>query len=208
MSSIGDNHMNASDAGRSRDGDVQINSDLGRRIRHAIRDVPDFPSAGIIFKDVTPLLGNPKLFKEAVFAMARPVLELGITHVAAIESRGFIFGSAIALELGAAFVPVRKAGKLPGACLSESYVLEYRSDTLEIHADALGAAIDERRMAAKPKVLVIDDVLATGGTAAAACRLVERGGGVVQAVSVLIELTSLSGREQLRGTEINSIVVY
>ena len=194
--------------------------------------------------------------------MARPMSEVGISHVAAIESRGFIFGAAIALELGAAFVPVRKVGKLPGRCMAESYALEYRTDTLEIHEDALhasthadalvapihagavvapihedelhpridapvhtlgevGTPIDARVTAhtldapgsarartAKPSVLVVDDVLATGGTAAAACRLIERAGGMVQAVCVLIELSFLNGREELRGKKIISIAVY
>lgn len=164
-----------------------------------VRDVPDFPKAGILFKDITPLLASAVAFKEAVEAMAEPVLNLQPTHVLGLESRGFIFGSALAQRLGLGFVPARKPGKLPLATHSEAYGLEYGNDALEIHQDAFGPG---------DRVLIVDDVMATGGTAAAAQRLVQRTGAQPVALTVFIELTSLPGREKVEGLPVFSVLRY
>ena len=172
---------------------------IAAEVRRAIRDVPDFPKPGILFRDITPVLAHPTLFAKAALALALPFERQGISHVVSIESRGFILGAPVALELGAAFVPVRKPGKLPAATVREAYALEYGTDALEMHADALRGATG---------VLVVDDVLATGGTAAAACRLVERAGGRVTACAFLIELTALRGRAALGTTRVEALVAY
>lgn len=161
---------------------------LAERVARVVRDVPDFPKPGITFKDITPLLADAALLREVVRAMQAPFIDAGITHVVAMESRGFLFGVPMALDLGAAFVPVRKPGKLPWRTASERYALEYGDDTLEMHVDALHPGA---------RVLLVDDVLATGGTAAAAARLVERHGGVIAGLSVLMELGFLRGRDAL-----------
>ncbi len=168
-------------------------------VRRTLRDVPDFPKPGVLFRDITPVLANPALFGRVMMALALPFEGQGITHVVSIESRGFILGAPVALELGAAFVPVRKPGKLPAATLREDFMLEYGTDSLEIHTDALRGS---------KGVLIVDDVLATGGTAAATCRLVERAGGKVFACSFLIELTALKGRKALKGIRTESLVTY
>jgi adenine phosphoribosyltransferase len=164
-----------------------------------VRDVPDFPKEGILFRDITPLLANAEAFGEAVTAMAQPILTLQPTHVLGLESRGFIFGSALAQKLGVGFVPARKPGKLPLPTHSESYGLEYGTDALEIHKDAF-----------KPgdRVLIVDDVMATGGTAAAAQRLIQRTGAHAVALTVFIELTSLPGREKVEGLPVFSVLRY
>jgi adenine phosphoribosyltransferase len=167
--------------------------------RAAIRDVPDFPKPGIVFKDITPVLGDVSLFRDVTAALAAPYRGRGVTHVVGIESRGFILAGPIAQVLGAGFVPVRKPGKLPWRSIREEYALEYGTDALEIHQDALGSGAS---------VLVVDDVLATGGTAGATCRLVERAGGVVIACAFMIELTALGGRGRLGGHPISSLVTY
>jgi adenine phosphoribosyltransferase len=172
---------------------------IADEVRRTIRDVPDFPKPGILFKDITPVLASPSLFGKVMMALASPFERQGITHVVSIESRGFILGAPVALELRAAFVPVRKPGKLPAAIVREDYTLEYGMDALEIHADALHAS---------KGVLVVDDVLATGGTAAATCRLVERAGGTVVACAFMIELGALKGREKLGDRRVESLVVY
>ncbi|MFH1008735.1 MAG: adenine phosphoribosyltransferase [Candidatus Latescibacterota bacterium] len=164
-----------------------------------IRDVPDFPKAGILFKDITPLLKAPEAFREAVHLLSRQVSGRQIDAVVGIESRGFIFGAAIACQLGVGFVPVRKPGKLPADTVKEEYALEYGTDALEIHRDAILPGT---------KVLLVDDLLATGGTAAAACRLVEGLGGKIVHVAFLVELAFLEGRDRLKGHEISSILVY
>ena len=164
-----------------------------------VRDVPDFPKPGIVFKDITPLLADPALFRAATEAMAAPHEAAGITHVVAVESRGFILGGPVAQRLGAGFVPVRKAGKLPFRTDRVEYDLEYGTDRLEIHADACGAG---------SRVLVLDDVLATGGTAAATCRLVEQVGGTVVACSFLIELSFLSGAAAIAPRPHRSVLVF
>jgi len=173
--------------------------DLDTRLALTIRDVPDFPSPGILYKDITPLLAAPGLLEEAIAAMSAPFRDDGITHVVAVESRGFLFGVPMALSLGASFAPARKPGKLPWRTVSESYTLEYGADALELHADAVGVG---------DRVLVVDDVLATGGTAAATCRLVERLGGRVVGLSVLAELTFLHGRDRLRDRRVHSLMRY
>lgn len=164
-----------------------------------IRDVPDFPKEGIIFKDITTLLENPQAFKEATLALFEPVRKLGIDKVVGIESRGFIFGALLADKLSAGFVPVRKPGKLPYQTLKESYALEYGTDSLEIHQGAIKEG---------EKVLIHDDLLATGGTAQAACNLVKKLGGQVVMVSFLLELTFLNGRDKLTPYNINSVIKY
>ena len=168
-------------------------------VKRTIRDVPDFPKPGIVFKDITPVLGDAALFRRVTEAMAAPFAHDAITHLVAIESRGFIFGAPVAQQLGAAFVPVRKPGKLPAARQREEYSLEYGTDALEMHADALGD---------RARVLIVDDVLATGGTAAATCRLIERAGGSVAGLSFLLVLEFLHGRHALAGRRIESLVTF
>jgi adenine phosphoribosyltransferase len=157
-------------------------------LRSFIRDVPDFPSAGIVFKDITPLLADGAAFARAVASMSDAIVEAGATTIVGIESRGFIFGASIASRLGLGFVPVRKFGKLPWRTFTQSYDLEYGTDTLEIHEDAVGP---------NSRVIVVDDVLATGGTAAATVDLIRGTGASVEAVSVLLELEFLRGRSRL-----------
>lgn len=176
-------------------------AELISRVKAAIRDVPDFPKAGIVFKDITPLLADASLFRETTDAIARPFQRERITHVVAIESRGFILGAPVAQALGAGFVPVRKKGKLPARTEVEEYALEYGTDQLEIHSDAC----DWSR---RPRVLIVDDVLATGGTADATRRLVERLGGEVAGFSFLIALGFLAGLERLRGRTLRALVTY
>ncbi|MBB5016520.1 adenine phosphoribosyltransferase [Rehaibacterium terrae] len=156
-----------------------------------IRDVPDFPRPGILFKDITPLLGHGAGFAAAIRHMAEPWRAAGIEVVAGIEARGFILGAALARELGAGFVPIRKPGKLPGRTLGADYALEYGSDRLEVHADAVASGT---------RVLLVDDVLATGGTLAASRRLVEGVGADLAGAMVLIELAALRGRERWSDT--------
>jgi adenine phosphoribosyltransferase len=168
-------------------------------VRRTVRDVPDFPKQGIVFKDITPVLLDAQLFSRVCAALAEPFRGADITHVVAMESRGFIFGAPVAMALGAGFVPIRKPGKLPSATVREDYALEYGTDALEMHADAL---------AGSRGVLVVDDVLATGGTAAATCRLVERAGGKVTGCAFLMELTFLPGRTALAGRRVEALVAY
>jgi adenine phosphoribosyltransferase len=167
--------------------------------RSFIKDVPDFPKKGIVFKDITPLLADPKAFGAAIDAMAEPYLGQGIRLVAGIESRGFLFASAIARRLEAGVVPIRKKGKLPRKTLSATYELEYGTDTLEIHADAAPSG---------SAVLLVDDVLATGGTAKGACELLEKLGAKVAGASFLIELGFLNGRKKLPGRDIRTLIAY
>jgi adenine phosphoribosyltransferase len=165
-------------------------SSLAEAIRAALRDVPDHPKPGILFKDITPVVGDAALFVRVTDALARPFAGEGITHVAGIESRGFVFGAPVAQRLGAGFVPLRKPGKLPAARMREEYALEYGTDALEAHVDACGTGA---------RVLVIDDVLATGGTAAAACRLVEAIGGVVVGCAFVLAIGGLGGERAIAG---------
>ncbi len=173
--------------------------DEGIDLKRYIRDIPDWPKKGILFRDITPLLLNPEAFAEAVEALCADFTEMGIEYVAAVEARGFIFGSAVAEKLGAGFVPIRKKGKLPWQTESVSYDLEYGTDTLEVHSDAIESG---------GKVLMVDDLLATGGTMAAACKLIEKIGGTVAGIAFLIELADLKGREKIADYKVTSIISY
>jgi adenine phosphoribosyltransferase len=168
-------------------------------LKSYIRDVPDFPKAGIIFKDITPLLASGEALADAVARMADPWRDRGVDLVVSAEARGFILGAAVALELGAGFIPVRKPGKLPWKSVSKTYELEYGTDTLCLHADAV-----------KPgqRVLLLDDLLATGGTMAACAALCRELGGEVLGVAFLIELSFLGGRSKLDGLEVQSLIDY
>lgn len=169
------------------------------QLKKFIRDVPDYPQKGIVFRDITPLLADKKVFREVVDLMSKSWLNEPPDLVAAIEARGFIPGSAMAVKLGAGLVPIRKTGKLPWRTIFETYDLEYGTDQLEAHADAV-----------KPgqKVLIVDDVLATGGTASAAVRLMRKLGAEVIGVQVLIELGYLDGRKRLTDVKLVSEIVY
>jgi adenine phosphoribosyltransferase len=158
------------------------------RIAAAIRVVPDFPSPGIMFQDVTPVLADAELFRASIAALAEPWRGAGVSHVAGIESRGFIFGASVAVELGAGFIPIRKPGKLPFERVGQDYALEYGTGRLEVHVDACPASA---------RVLIVDDVLATGGTAAAACALIEAVGGTVVACGFMLSIEALGGTARL-----------
>lgn len=162
-----------------------------------IRTVLDFPKKGIGFKDITTLLKDPLALKESVQKLCEPFMEQNIDLVVGIESRGFIFGGAMALQMGVGFVPIRKAGKLPADTVSESYALEYGTDTIEIHRDAIQKGLN---------ILLVDDLLATGGTAAAAIRLIEKLEGNVIAVCFLIELSFLNGRQKLGDCPVHVLI--
>ncbi len=164
-----------------------------------IRSIPDFPKPGILFRDITPLLGHPEAFRQAVGRLAEAVRDLDAEIVAAAEARGFLFAAPLALELGAGLVPIRKPGKLPYETVAHTYDLEYGTDTLEIHTDAVRPGA---------KVLVVDDLLATGGTVEACCRLVEKAGGTVVGCAFLIELASLGGAARIAGYKRVSLIRY
>lgn len=164
-----------------------------------IRDVPDFPKPGILFKDITPLLASPAGLALAVELMAQPWRGKGVQYVVGAESRGFIFGTAVAKALSAGFVPVRKPGKLPAAARRHEYALEYGTDALEIHEDAIPRGAH---------VLIVDDLLATGGTLAACCQLVEAIGGEIAGVAVMIELSDLKGRTGIARYPLHSVLKY
>ncbi|MEH6760044.1 MAG: adenine phosphoribosyltransferase [Maribacter arcticus] len=168
-------------------------------LRSLIRDVPDFPKEGVIFKDITLLLQNPDALKETTNELFKLLNGQKIDKVVGMESRGFIFGPMLASKLNAGFVPIRKPGKLPSTTLSETYNLEYGTDTLEIHIDAIEKG---------DKVLIHDDVLATGGTANAACKLIERLGGEIVQCNFLIELTFLNGSSKMNDYSVQSLLKY
>lgn len=170
-----------------------------QRLQARIRDIPDFPKPGIIFKDITPLMKDPAAMRLAIHQLLHPFLGESISAVAGMEARGFIFGSLVAWELGVGFVPLRKPGKLPHDTHSTSYDLEYGSATLEVHRDALGKG---------DRVLLIDDVLATGGTAAASCQLIEELGAEVIGCAFVIELDFLNGRSRLANRLVHSLLHY
>ena len=163
-----------------------------------IRDVPDYPKQGIVFKDITPLLADPTAFAAACDRMAAPYKDSAVTHGVAIESRGFLFGAPIAMALGAGLVPMRKAGKLPHTTTGISYDLEYGTDRLEIHTDSLTPS---------SRVVLVDDVLATGGTAAAACQLIESLGATVVGCSFLMRLGFLNGVQRLANRRVTSALI-
>ncbi len=169
------------------------------RLTSKIRDIPDFPKPGIVFKDITPLVKDPAALRLTVHQLLHPFLGREITAVAGMEARGFIFGSLVAWELGIPFVPLRKPGKLPYDVQSVSYDLEYGSATLEAHIDAFSE---------NDKVLLVDDLLATGGTAKASCELVEKLGATVEACAFVVELDFLNGRETLKNYQIHSLLHY
>jgi adenine phosphoribosyltransferase len=168
-------------------------------LRRLVRDIPDFPKPGILFRDITPLLADPPGLALAVELLANPYRGKGIDLVVGAESRGFIFGTAVACCLSAGFVIVRKPGKLPHTRISKSYDLEYGKDALEMHADAI---VEGQR------VLIVDDLLATGGTMKACCELVEQLGGQIAGIAVLIELAGLGGREKVGNLDIHSVIKY
>jgi len=168
-------------------------------VREGIRDIPDFPQKGIIFKDITTLLNDPELFIMTMSLFEKSVKGMDIDYIAGIESRGFIFGSILAYHLGCGFVPIRKPGKLPAKTFSESYALEYGTDSVEIHQDAFKE---------NARVLIIDDLLATGGTALAAAKLVEKCGARVTGIHFLIELLFLKGAEKLKSYPVESFIKF
>ena len=172
---------------------------LEHRVRDALRPIKDYPKPGIVFQDITPVLSDASLLHDVIAGMAEPFASRGVTHVVGIEARGFILGGAVATTLRTGFVPVRKPGKLPWVRVKEEYALEYGTDALECHSDGVGAG---------SKVLVVDDVLATGGTMAAGCRLVEQAGGTVVGCAFLVELGFLKGREKLAGYDVYSLITY
>ncbi|MBN1594287.1 adenine phosphoribosyltransferase [candidate division FCPU426 bacterium] len=169
------------------------------KIKEKIRDIPDFPKAGIIFKDITPLLADAEGFAQAVNAMAEHFQGLGITKVVCVEARGFIIGAPLAARLGAGIVPVRKPGKLPYQTIQQTYALEYGTDTLEMHVDAIAPG---------DRVLIADDLLATGGTVAAVVELVKKLKGEILGLAFLIELDFLHGRNKLKGQDIFTLIHY
>jgi adenine phosphoribosyltransferase len=168
-------------------------------LKSVIRDIPDFPKPGIIFKDITPLLKNPQAFGETVNLLVKSVEGFGVTDVVGIEARGFIFGSALALRLGVGFVPVRKPRKLPYETISECYSLEYGTDSIEMHCDALAGG---------DRAVIVDDLLATGGTMQAAVRLVEKTGAEAACIRFVVELAFLKGREKLAGYDVWSLMTF
>ena len=169
------------------------------RLQQFIRDIPDWPKKGILFRDITPLLADHRAFGAAVNLIIQPFVDRRIDFVAAVEARGFIFGVAAAQRLGAGIIPIRKAGKLPHQTHTETYALEYGTDSLQVHRDAASSGAN---------VLLVDDLLATGGTMAAAARLIEKIPAQVVGISFLIELEALGGRQKLEGYEVHSVIHY
>ncbi len=174
-------------------------NNVADELKKFIRDVPDFPKKGIIFKDITPLLADKEALAKTIKILADNYRNKGITRVLGVESRGFLLAAPVAVELGAGVVPVRKKGKLPHDKISAEYALEYGTDSLEIHSDAVAAG---------EKVIVIDDLLATGGTCAAVCEMVKRLKGTVAGIGMLIELAFLNGRDKLKGHDLFILIKY
>jgi len=169
------------------------------QIRRAIRDIPDFPKPGILFRDITPILKDPVIFRLAISEFVQGAKAVGAQKIAGIDARGFLFGATVAHELNVGFVPIRKKGKLPFSTLSEAYDLEYGSAEVEVHSDAFEPG---------ERVVLIDDLLATGGTAAAAIRLIQRAGGTPVLTQFLIELAGLNGRKALGDVPVSAIISY
>jgi adenine phosphoribosyltransferase len=168
-------------------------------LKKFIRDIPDWPKKGILFRDITPLLASPSAFSAAVESLCRAFENEKVDYVAAVEARGFIFGAAVAQRLGKGFVPIRKKGKLPFKTEKITYDLEYGKDTLEVHSDAVEKAA---------KVLMVDDLLATGGTMAAACKLIEKIGARIVGIAFLVELADLKGRKKLGSYKVKTVISY
>ena len=168
-------------------------------LKKHIRNIPDFPKQGILFRDITTLLKDKTAFKKAIDGLAKIVKGKKIDYVVAVESRGFIFGAALAYKLGAGFIPIRKKGKLPAETISASYALEYGTDSLEMHKDALKE---------NSKILIVDDLLATGGTVAAVCQLTQQVKAKIAGIVFLIELCDLKGRDKLKGYPVYSLIQY
>ncbi len=162
-------------------------------LKALVRTIPDYPRKGILFRDITTLIEDPKGFKESIERITASHKDLGITHVAGIEARGFIFGAGVAIALGVGFVPVRKSGKLPGETIGQNYALEYGVDTIEIHADVINKA---------HRVLLVDDLIATGGTALAAVKLLRRTGARVEHAAFVIDLVDIGGAQKLRAENV------
>jgi len=176
-----------------------MDQDKLKWIRDSIRDVPDFPKPGILFKDITTLIRDPKALSDSLDLLTEPFADAGVTAVAGMESRGFIFGVPVAERLGVGFVPIRKPGKLPAETVREEYELEYGTDSLEMHSDAVGPG---------DRVLVVDDLLATGGTAEATVRMIRGVGAEVVGAAFVIELGFLEGRAKLGDLKLHSLVVF
>ncbi|RYE88399.1 MAG: adenine phosphoribosyltransferase [Hyphomicrobiales bacterium] len=170
-------------------------------LKSLVRSIPDYPKPGILFRDITTLIEHPEGFRESVEQIASRHRNVGITHVAGIEARGFIFGAGVAIALGVGFIPVRKKGKLPGETIGQNYALEYGVDTIEIHADVLEAG---------DKVLLVDDLIATGGTALAAVSLLRRTGASIENAGFVIDLFDLGGADKLRaaGVTVNALIPF
>ncbi len=168
-------------------------------LKEYVRDVPDFPKKGIVFKDITTILKDPKAHRFAIDELFNKCIGLHINKVVGIESRGFILGGALAEKLGVGFVPIRKPGKLPAEVVKETYSLEYGTDTIEMHKDSISPG---------DKILLHDDLLATGGTARAACNLIEKLGGEIVQISFIIELAFLRGRDHFAGYDVRSLISY
>lgn len=168
-------------------------------LKQYIRGIPDFPKPGILFRDITPLLSDPGAFSQAIKEMSSPYMDKGIQYVAAVEARGFMFGSAIAYLLNAGFIPLRKKGKLPHQTMAAAYGLEYGQDSIEVHTDAIRPG---------DKVLLVDDLLATGGTMAAACELLQKLEAQISGLSFLIELTDLHGRRRIQSYPLHVVLSY
>jgi len=178
---------------------MRLNMDRLALIKQAIRDVPDFPKKGILFKDITPVLKDGELFSMVLELFSEKIAKRQVDLIAAVEARGFVFGAAMAHHLNCGFVPIRKPGKLPYHAFRETYELEYGTDSLEIHRDAVSTG---------QKVLLIDDLLATGGTALAAVKLIEKCGGQIDTILFLIELGFLNGRQKLQGYNVHALLNY
>jgi len=176
-----------------------IDTPLAVSLKQIIRTVPDFPEKGILFRDITPLLADATLLKQTLEALAEPYRQQPIDYIVGIESRGFLFGIPLAYLLGTGFIPIRKKGKLPATTLAAEYALEYGTNTIEVHADAVSQG---------KRVVIVDDLLATGGTAVASVNLMQQLGAIVVGLAFAIELTGLGGREQLSGYPITTLVQY